>query len=516
MSPEIERLQLTPTDTVVTVRERLAVLRGRRVLLIWPPDGKPLGRKLDLVLIQRDADRRAIQLALVSLDNAIIAYAAELNISCFDSVEASQVERWKRGRQKRFLPRYHKPSPDLQTEDLAIIADRIERRKRLSPWRAAIERLFVLALLIGVIGSVFYAILPSAVVELTLAENELVAVVDILADSKANAVDLDKGLIPALTLRESVETTATIPASGTFRLDSVSAAGVVTFTNLGDELVIIPSKTILGTSAGEPILFETVADIVVPAGVGRSVDATVQAREGYRGSIGNVNSGMINTVIGALAEKVSVINLAPAAGGGQPSVKVVAEVDKNRLLESVRIQLQSLAFEQMRATLPDSQVIIIESIGIEEERKEWISFSADVGAMTSELSLSMRALVAALAIDDRYARQVAVGSLKANLPPGNILVGDSIEYSRGPFTLGRENGQVQFTATSRASARSEFDAGALRSALAGLSLSEATDLLLAQPELSAADPPVIDLYPIGLAQMPMLPIRIDLQIKGST
>lgn len=515
MSTEIVRLQLSPTDTVVTVRERLANLRGRRVLLIWPAEGKPLARKLDLVLIQRDADRRAIQLALVSQDKAIIAHAAELNISCFASREASQVERWKRGRQKRFLPRYHKPSPDLQTQDLAIIADQIERRKRLSPWRAAFERLFVLVLLIGVIGGAFYVVLPSAVVELTLAEQELVSVVDILADSKVTSVNLENGIIPALTLRETVETSATIPASGTYRLDSVSAAGLVTFTNLGESLVIIPSKTILGTSAGEPILFETMADIVVPAGIGRSVDATVQAREGYRGSIGNVNSGMINTVIGALAEKVSVINLAPAAGGGQPSVNVVAAVDKVRLLDSVRIQLQSLAFEQMRATLPDSQVIIIESIGIEEERKEWITYSADVGDMTSELSLSMRALVAALAIDDRYAGQVAVGSLKANLPPGKILVGDSIEYSRGPFTLGRENGRVQFTATSSASARSAIDAGALRAALAGLSREEATDLLLARPELSAAHPPVLNLYPKGLARMPMLPIRIELHIKGA-
>ena len=298
MSSEPERLQLSPTDTVVTVRKRLASLRGSRVLLIWPADGKPLARKLDIVLIQRDADRRAIQLALVSQDKSIIAHAAELNISCFASIEASRIERWKRGRQKRFLPRYHKPSPDLRTEDLAIIANRIARRKRISPWRAAIERFVVLVLLIGVIGSAFYFVLPGAVVELTLAEQELVAVVDIFADRKANAVNLEKGVIPASTLRQTVETSATIPASGAYRLDSVSAAGIVTFTNLGDALVSIPARTILGTSAGEPILFETVADIVVPAGIGLSVDATVQAREGYRGSIGNVSTGMINTVIG--------------------------------------------------------------------------------------------------------------------------------------------------------------------------------------------------------------------------
>ena len=103
MSSETEHLHLKASDTVVTVRERLSRLRGRRVLLIWSADVQPLQRKLDLVLIQRDAYRRAIQLALVSTDKHISAHAAELNISCFASIEDSQRERWKRGRQKLLL-----------------------------------------------------------------------------------------------------------------------------------------------------------------------------------------------------------------------------------------------------------------------------------------------------------------------------------------------------------------------------------------------------------------------------
>ncbi len=516
MSSETEYLHLEAADTVVTVRERLAPLRGRRALLIWPPNGAPLRRKLDLVLIQRAAYRRAIQLALVSQDKHIITCAAELNISCFASIDDSESERWKRGRQKRFLPRYHKPSADLQPEDLALIAARIENRKRHSPWRSAIERFLVLVLLIAVIGSAVYVILPSAVVEVKLAQEDVIVVVDIIADQKTTVVNLERGLIPAQSLFQTVETTATIPASGTFWLDSVSAAGVVTFTNLSEARVIIPAKTILGTSAGEPILFETTADVLVPAGLGRSVDATVEAREGYRGSIGNVSAGMINTVFGALAENVSVINLAPLAGGGNRSVKVVADEDQARLLESVRIQLQSLAFEQMRSTLSDSQVIIIESIRIEEERKEWINFSADIGTMTSELSLTMRATVSGIAVDDRYGRQVALGRLKAILPPGKELVAGSVEYSRGPFALGRPEGQVSFTATVSAIAVAALNADALRAKLAGLSISEANDLLSARPEISAADPPVLKVYPKGLEKMPMLSIQIDLRLKEQT
>lgn len=514
MSTEIEHLHLEAGDTVVTVRERLSSLRGRRVLLIWPSDGAPLKRKLDLVLIQREAYRRAIQLALVAEDKHIIAGAAELNISCFPAVEASQRARWKRGRQKRFLPRYHKPSGGPQSADLALIAAHIKHRKRHSPWRGAIERFLVLVALIAVIGAAFYIALPGALVQVTLARDDVIAVVDIIADRKATAVNLERGLIPAQTLLQTVETTATIPTSGAFWLDSVSAAGVVTFTNLGEARVIIPARTILGTSAGEPILFETVADILAPAGIGRSVDAPVEAREGYRGSIGNVSAGMINTVFGALAENVAVINLAPIAGGGNRSVNVVAAEDQTRLLESVRIQLQSLAFEQMRSTLSDSQIIIIESIRIEEERKEWTNFSADVGTMTSELSLTMRAVVSGIAVDDRYGRQVALGRLRAMLPPGKDLLAGSAEYSRGPFTLGRLNGQIRFTATASASAVAELDADALRADLAGLSVSEATALLSARPEISAADPPVLTVYPNGLEQMPALPIRIEVRLDG--
>ena len=513
MTAQTERVQLEAADTVVAIRERLSRLRGRRVLLIWRADGPPLRRKLDLVLIQRAADRRAIQLALVSQDKSLIAQAAELNISCFASVAESEKARWKRGRPKRFLPRYHKPSADLQPEDLARIAARLEAGKGRPAWRAAIERSLVLSLLIAVIAAACYSILPSAVVELSLARENVIAIVDLVADRKAAAVNLERGLIPAQSLLQTVETSATIPTSGAFWLDSAAAAGVVTFTNLGETPATVPARTILGTSAGEPILFETVADVVVPAGSGRSVDAGVEAREGYRGSIGNVRAAMINTVIGALSEDVSVINLAPAAGGGNRSVKVVDAEDQARLLDVLRLQLQSLAFEKMRAALSHSQVIIIESIRIEEERKEWTTFSADVGTMTSELSLTMRAVVSALAVDDRYGRQVVLSRLRANLPAGKTLLPDSVEYSRGPFALGALEGQIRFTASGKARAVAELDLAALRAELAGLSLAEAHSRLSARPQLSAADPPLLQVYPQGLERMPILALRIDLRLR---
>lgn len=511
MSAEIVSHNLKATDTIVSLRQRLAGLRGRRVLLIWPEAATNLRSKLDLVLIQREADRRAIQLAVVTTDELQTYYAAELNISCFESLEASKSSRWKRGRQKLFLPRHHKPSPDLRAEDLALIAGRLAKRNHRPRWRTIIERLAVLALLTGVVGAALYAVVPSADVVVSLQEEVITIVVDVVADRKANAIRSESRVIPALVLRETVETSSTIPTTGTVWLDSISAAAVVTFANLGANQVDIPRGTILGTSAGEPILFETVADVAVPAGVGQRVDATVEAMASYRGSVGNVGPGMINTVLGELSDQVSVINLASAASGNNHSVKTVASADKSKLLESARIHLQSLAYEQMRAGLSESQIIIIESLRIEQERKEWTRFSADVGTMTSELSLTMRAIVSALVVDDRYGRQLTTARLSDKIPANFELVDDSLTYARGPFQVGRADGQINFTATGSATVIAKFEGDHLREQLAGLSLDEARALLKKQAELSNQDPPRISVSPQALERMPTLAVRIQVR-----
>ncbi len=512
MSTDIEYMRLAPNDTLSALRDRLSGLRGMRVLLVWPPEGNILARKLDLVLIQREADRRAIQLAIVSPSPRLQFFAAELNISCFPTIEASKRERWRRGRQKRFLPRYHKPNADTLAADLAYMR---ARRTRHSPWRTFFERIIALALLVAAIGAALYTVLPGAVITASLQMDRIDAVFDIIADRKAASVDIARSLIPAQTIKATVETSATIPTSGSARLDSASAGAVVTFTNLGETSVDIPRGTILGTSAGEPILFVTAADVVVPAGAGQHVDAAVQAMEGYRGSIGNVGPGMINTVLGALADSVTAINLTSAAGGSNRSVKSVAVADQDKLLEILRIQLQSLAYEQMRAALSDSQVIVIESIRIEEERKEWTQFSADPGTMTSELSLTMRAVVSALAIDDRFGRQLLLARLKAAAPADKMLLLDSVSYTRGPFSQTRADGQVSFTVAGSGVVIAQIDRNQLRERLAGLSLAEAHSLLAADPAVSKVDPPEFQLYPSSLSSMPLLPIRINVQVRDA-
>ena len=425
MSTEIEQLSLEPTDSVASLRVKLSQLRGQRVLLIWPPDSDNLKRKLDLVLLQREADRSAIQLAIVSDDPRLIGYAAELNISCFESAEASQEARWKRSRQKVFLPRAHRQRRQLQADDLAYIAGQLQRRRSRPAWRSLLAQAIALLLLIGVVGALIVAIAPGAVLLVSLRQERVSQTIDIIADRKAETVNIKGALIPAALLQDSVETTVSVPASGIQWLDSESAA----------------------------------------------------------------------------------------ASGGNRSVAVVAAEDHARLLEIARIQLQSLAYDQLRANLADSQVIVIESLQIAEENKDWLDYSAAVGARSSEVSLTMRAVVSALAIDESQARQVLLARLKAAAPADMTLLDATIRYQRGAFSLSRAKQQVRFSASADATLLAKLDGDSLRGQLAGASLDEARAILAGHSAILPQPAPRISLHPPGWGRMPVLPLRIHIEAR---
>ncbi|MCY4019831.1 MAG: hypothetical protein OXG39_10535 [Chloroflexi bacterium] len=492
----------------------LSALRGKRVLLILSPSATLFKRKLDLILLQREAYRRAIQLALVSRESDIVAHAKELNISCFATVEASEKSRWKRGRQKVFLPRHHQPSKPQPPEELRSIASRVlQRNRHPSRPRTYFERLFVLGLLSFVTLAALYALVPGATVEVRLRAESIHAEVTIIADTAADGVDPDKGIIPAQIARTTVETTATLPTTGLRTLDEVPARGVATFVNLTDRPLTIPTNTILSTSAAAPLLFRTVVDVFLPAGADQTVNAPFEAMQQYRGEEGNIAAGQINLVVGPLAESITVTNPAPASGGTLRAVNIVSADDKDSLLNIVRGQLQSLGYEDIQSTLTTSQVIIIESIAIEEERKDWTNFSSDVGLMAKELTLKMRAVVSALVIDDRLGRQVSLAQLRDRVPPGKTLLPDTLQYVRGPLTRPAAGKRVSFVAEASGTLVAQLDTAGLLDRLAGISIVDALQILRSQPELAAPTASSIEVFPEGFNRMPLLPVRINLQVR---
>ncbi len=507
-----EFLQLEQGDDVPSIRDRLSFIQGKRVLLIWPEEGTTLTRKLDLVLIQREAMRRAIRLALVTHDPQVIQHAEELNISTFETIGSSERARWKRGRSKVFTHRFQRPADTPEPDELMPVASRIRNDEPERTRLRAFSRTLVLLLLVGVTVAAAVVIAPSATVTIAPARQTVAVEVPLTADFNVADLDVENALVPATRLSVTVEETSTIPTTGALQLADIPATGTVVFVNQTGSPVTIPAGTTLSTSAGTPILFRTLAEGDVPAGVGQQLEVPIEALQGSAGEAGNVDSGLINTIIGDLAARLTVRNINPTAGGTSRSVGAVSQADQDLLLATVRQQLQSRAYETMLPQLDPAQFLILETIRISEERSDWMTFSANVGDVTDTLTLTMRAVVEATAVNEQFGQQVVYARLSLQIPRGREIRPETIAYTRGPVQQVFQDGRVSFSMAGNGLVASQVSSGQLQERLAGRSLDEAMAYLLSSLDLSEGSLPEIAVTPEWFGRMPFLPVRIHLRV----
>ncbi len=516
MSAKPEFVQIQPEEDVASIKDRMAFLRGQRVLLIWPENGTALTRKLDLVLIQREAMRRAIRLAIVTHDATVIRHAIELNISTFETIGASERGRWKRGRSKVFANRFQRPEDSPEPEELVDVASRVRSQAvNVSFARWFGVRLTLFLLLLGVVFAIGYVFVPSAVVYVTPAQQRIEADVPVIADPNLTSrdVDVENGIIPAIVLRVEVEDRQSVPTTGVQALQTITATGSVVFINQTSSSITIPASTQVSTGTGTPIFFRTTADVTVPAGSGQEVEVGIEAMPTSAGRAGNVDSNLINTVVGPLEDSVNVINRVPTSGGETPTERVVSQQDRDNLLNLMRQQLQANAFVAMQPNLTASQFIVDETIRIAEERADETIFSAEVGDITDTLSLSMRVVVEAVAVDEDLAQRVVFAYLSNQIERGRVIEPESISYSRGPVSIDSQAGTILFTISGNAMDRAQIDAELLRNRLAGRTIDNAIQYIVDEIDISDGSLPQIDLSPGLFRRMPVLPMRIEVVIN---
>lgn len=512
MSQQIHLIQLEPNEDAISVRDRLSFFRGTRVALVWPEQGSVLQRKLDLVLVQREAMRRAIQLALVTHDAHVVKNATELNISTFDTIDASERGRWKRGRTKVFANRHQRPQDEPDPEDLMDVASRVRQERQTSWWQRALGRGVVLILLLSTLVGTFVFIYPSATVVIQPQKTIVETTVAVIASPEVNEVDFEQGIVPVTRLRVEMTETGTTETSGSQALTASRAGGTVVFINRGSASVDVPVGTSVSTSASTPVLFRTLEDITVPAGEGAQAEIGVEALQASAGQIGNVNAGQINTVLGPLADRVDVRNTAPTSGGDSRTVPAVTEADQDRLEAIVRQQIQAQAFEEMEPLLGESQFIILESIYIAEEREDWKTFSGGPGEIADTLTLSMRAVVEAFAVNEQFGTELAFAALGAEIPRGQEIQSGTLTYTRSGVLSAIPGERVVYPITAQASIAEPVSEAALQRRLSGMPIEDALAYINAEIDLADNTTPSIDVLPDWFGRMPFLPIRIQVRL----
>lgn len=514
-----ELVQIEASEDVNAVRDRLSFIRGQRVLLVWPEEGTALTRRLDLVLIQREAMRRAIRLALVTHDPDVIRHAKELNISTFETIGASERGRWKRARAKVFTNRLQRPLSAPVPADLMSVASRVRMpRPSLSALQNGIVRLLIVAFLLGVVGAVAYLVVPSATVTLVPAQQivETSIQIRVNTDPDSSDIDVENAILPATLLRVEIEEEAFLSTTGERNLGSSQALGTVVFINNTDEAISIPQGTTVGTSAGTPIMFRTLQTASLPAGDGQQVEVPIEAMPGSAGGVGNVPENLINTVTGPLAERVTVRNLAPTTGGQTRTVRVVSQSDRDRLLAAMRQQLQERAYTEMLSLpqITSGDIVIPETLRIIEERNDWTRFDNDINAIADTLSLTMRAIVEAVAVDLRLAQQIVFAQMAGQIPRGRSIDPDTISYTHGDVL--RAGDTITFTMSGRGVVRGQVRADQIRDQIAGRTLEDALDYLTTRVDLAEGSQPQIELSPDWLRRLPVLPMRINVVVRENS
>lgn len=511
----IHFVQLEPADDVATVRDRLAFLRGQRVALVWPESGTTLPRKLDLVLIQRAALRENVRLALVTHDPLVIRHAAELNISAYETLRDAERRRWKRGRSRAFTLRARRPDGEPEPEALMPYATRLRSDEPASVWFRIVRlivRLGLLALFIALAAGVGLLALPGAVVTIMPARDFVRTTAIITADPAlpATGIDVERGVIPATTYRAEIVERATVPTSGVQTLGEAPSRGTVVFVNRTDGAVPVPEGALVSTSAGTPSVYHTLSAVTVPAGAGEQVEAAIEAIPESTGEAGNVEAGLINTVIGDLSEQLDVRNLAPTFGGETLAVRTVTVADHETLLAILRQQLQNRAFNELPARASGTQFIIPDSIRIVEERNDWMTFDRAVGDQADTVTLTMRAIVAATAVDEELAQQVAFARLAGEIPRGRSVDPETVTFERGLLESLDISGRATFSMTATGAAEAALDAAALQNRLAGLPVSEALVYLDSELDLQPGSVPEISITPNWFGRLPLLAPRITI------
>jgi hypothetical protein len=517
MPQKYEYVQLEPNEDVASVRDRLAFLRGQHVLLIWPESGTALQRKLDLVLIQREAMRLVIRVAFITHDPEVIRHAAELNISTFETIGASDRGKWKRGRSRVFTDRFGRPEDSPEPDELMEVATRVRPARRTTPLQV-IGRIFLLLTLIAMTGLVAYLLIPSATVTITPAQTRIstdAAVQAVVDPDGGTRLDVENGIMSASIARTQIEEQASIPTTGRQELTDAHATGSVVFINRTNSAIRIPIGTLVSTSSGSPVTFRTTQEATVTAGRGLQIEVPVEAVENVAGDVGNVEAGLINMVVDTvLADQVEVRNLVATVGGQNRTISIVTQTDRDRLLDILRQQIQNTAYNEMLPRLDAPQFIIPETIHIAEERSDWMTFDFEVGDSAEILTLTMRAVVEATVVDESVAQQIAFTRLAGQIPNGHVIRPETLIYERGSVTSVQPGGGVTFTISCSGQIVTDLNTNEIQQNLAGKTVSEAAIYLGSAFDLAEGFAPEIHLAPEWVQRLPLLPLRITVRTQS--
>ena len=415
-------IQLEPHDDIVSARDKMGWGQTSRILLIWPDSGRVLDRRLDLTLLQRHATSLGAQLAIVTTDPNVRYLARGLYIPVFKDTNQAQESSWRvknrrRSRQSIKSIKSEHTSPDLKT----LYA---QTHPSTPAWlKNPVTR--VIMFTIGVLAflSIGAIILPSATVKLNVKKETQEITIDVMSNPEIDRINLS-GEIPARRARVIVEGRSSLPVHGTIQLPDEYASGHVTFTNLTDKLISVPSNSVVRTLDKEPVRFLTTKKVNVPAGPGNSITAPVQAVE--PGKNGNLPAQSLVAIEGPIGLDLAVTNPLPTRGGTDRTAPAPTDNDRELLYQQMLDDLKITALSELRAQLGVDDILFTSSLNLTDVLEE--TYDPDDGIPTDLVNLNLRVEFEALTVSGDDIETLLTQIMDANLAKDTTPFKETLEY----------------------------------------------------------------------------------------
>ena len=492
-------VSLDSHDDVISARDKISWSKANRVLLVWPRRGKVLERRVDLQILQRYAQSLGAQIAVVAGSSLVRGNARDLGIPVFATAEKAHEVPWRRRRRRRNWLRRGTPSHDALSLREQWTA--LREKKVMKP----IFRLAVFGVGLAAFFSLVLLFFPSAQIRLVPEQRTQQFSVPVRASTNIQTPNVS-GALPSQAISVVVEGRGLQSSTGQVRIPDRTATGQVTFTNLTDRSVSVPSGSTVITLDRRPKRFITTRDALVPVGPGQTVRVPVRAETA--GSSGNVEAGKIAALEGQIGLQLSVENDAPISGGRDRLSPSPTTSDYRNLREKLLAELEGTAGEEINSLVGDGQILLPGTLQltavIEETRLP------EAGQPGDQLQLVLRAEFQAMTALEADIEALAKAVLDVNLTADYQPVPASLDYSlvgiseTGPDSAGNARWELRGERT-LAPTWSTVD---LAQAVRGRSLSQAVDIL--QTRLPLEEMPEIYIFPEWWPRLPFLPFRIEL------
>lgn len=489
-------ITLESHDDLISVRDKFSWAKTARILLVWPKYEKVTLRLLDLKVLQRHADSLGAQLGLVTRRMNVRRDAESLGIPVFKTTSAAQKDVWAES-----APRTQR-TPKPPRRDLRDLRETVYIKE--PNWRTSLLGR-VVTFTVGVMAVLVVAglFVPRAAVTLN-PETQTASIVIPVRASPANTSVVLSGEIPAKTISMIVSDEKTVPVTSQVSIPQTRAQGVAQFTNLGAENLTIPAGTVVLTDT--LIRFATLTETRLLTGTSGIVEVRIEALDA--GEQGNVDAGTIRVIEGTLGLSATVNNPEPTIGGTNANMLGATEEDRAKLRDDVLNSLYLQAEEQIRASLSDGDLLIEDTLDIQEIQRE--EFTPPPGKTAATLTFSVQAEFVARYILAADLKGLASSSVMASISQGFSPSGEMV-FNLLDEPVTDTAGVTSFRLQASQTTLRDIDLMQVYNLMRGRNPQIAATTM--QEALSLQNEPQVVVTPSWWPWLPLIPFNISVEIK---